>query len=366
MFTVLLIGATGNTGKKIASLLMRCPVDLTLLIGGRNRARLSSLQNSLLHNKPKNKGLHVAEMDVADPYSCTEYLEEADLVINCSSAVEHAHLLYEHLINSHTHYFDTNLSFKSKHEKLKEISDRVKCSNLIFVTDCGYHPGIPAAMIRWAANKSSQLKKANCYAVMKLDWRSYSFSRETGHEMISEFRDYEPVYYDHEWKTWSWMKSKKYDFGSPFGMQNVTPMMLNELRKLPTDYTHLEETGFFISGFNAFTDYFMLPFILLGTKFPGLFSDDFLTNVFLWSVKKGGGPFGVRLIGDFDYGAKKVKMILSHNDPYLLTAIPVVACFHQLIEGRLCRGVHYQGSAVDPNRFFKLLRHYGIDIKVLQ
>lgn len=70
------------------------------------------------------------------------------------------------------------------------------------------------------------------------------------------------------------MKPATMDFGQEvgpgFGHQYSLPMYLPEMRPLPEMYPGLQNTGFFVGGFNWFTDWFVSPLIMAGLKLaPG-------------------------------------------------------------------------------------------------
>ena len=56
-------------------------------------------------------------------------------------------------------------------------------------------------------------------------------------------------------------------------------------------------------------------------------------------------------------------MEISHSDGYLLTAVPVVACLFQYLDGSVRNpGLHFQANVVEPKRFFRDLQMMGIDV----
>ena len=60
----------------------------------------------------------------------------------------------------------------------------------------------------------------------------------------------------------------------------------------------------------------------------------------------------------------RYAMMLSHPDPYMFTAIRVVACLKQYIRGTLKKpGLFTQGEIVDPIHFLEDMKRMGIEVE---
>jgi hypothetical protein len=58
--------------------------------------------------------------------------------------------------------------------------------------------------------------------------------------------------------------------------------------------------------------------------------------------------------------------VLADEDGYEITAIPLVACALQLLDGSIRRpGLHTMGSAVDPQRLLDDMRRLGLQVSGL-
>lgn len=61
--------------------------------------------------------------------------------------------------------------------------------------------------------------------------------------------------------------------------------------------------------------------------------------------------------------AKRIKIQLSHDDGYWFTAIPVMACLIQYLDGSIKKpGLNIIGHLVDPARLMKDMQRMGITI----
>jgi saccharopine dehydrogenase (NAD+, L-lysine-forming) len=57
-------------------------------------------------------------------------------------------------------------------------------------------------------------------------------------------------------------------------------------------------------------------------------------------------------------------MTLSHPDGYFFTAVPVVACLKQIIEGNSKKtGLYTQGEIVEPVQFMEDIKRMGIELE---
>jgi saccharopine dehydrogenase (NAD+, L-lysine-forming) len=68
--------------------------------------------------------------------------------------------------------------------------------------------------------------------------------------------------------------------------------------------------------------------------------------------------------GEKDGQPLSVSVVLRHPDPYELTAIPVVACVRQYLDGSIARpGLWLMGETVEPIRLFRDMEQMGVSIE---
>jgi saccharopine dehydrogenase (NAD+, L-lysine-forming) len=228
-------------------------------------------------------------------------------------------------------------------------------------------------MVRYSANEFDEIYSANVYSYLNIDWDKYQFSPSTGREMIDEFNDYNPsVFFEGKWKKLKWGEYKKFDFGKSVGKHYAAPMMLEEMKFLPKAIPSLNETGFFVGGFNWFVNYISIPIVMISLKISeSLFSKP-AAKLFEFGLKKFSKPPYICSLKLKAFGRKNNKNVkfqieVSHSDGYLLTAVPVVACLFQYLDGSVRKpGLHFQANVVEPKRFFKDLQMMGIDAIVTE
>jgi saccharopine dehydrogenase (NAD+, L-lysine-forming) len=159
---------------------------------------------------------------------------------------------------------------------------------------------------------------------------------------------------------------KQVDFGAPFGVKYCMPMFLEEFRSLPELIPSLQETGFFSSGFGGIVDYVLMPvsFGLL-RLFPNR-ARNWIARLMEWGLKyTTRPPFGAVLRMEAHGQGRSLIMTVSHDDPYILTAAPAVACLRQVFDGTIRKpGLWRQATLVEPVRFFNDLATLGVNVCV--
>jgi saccharopine dehydrogenase (NAD+, L-lysine-forming) len=162
----------------------------------------------------------------------------------------------------------------------------------------------------------------------------------------------------------------KMDFGGAFGKRYCIPMFLEEMRHIPLELPSLRNSGFYIGGFNWFVDWVVFPLVYLGLwLFPNR-SKGAMTALMSWGLKRfSRPPYGTLLKVESDglEGGehKEIDVITYHEDGYVFTAVPVVACLLQYLDGTAKKpGLWTQAIIVEPTRFMNDMERMGIDVKV--
>ncbi len=362
--TILILGGYGSTGRLIADALLR-ETDCHLVLAGRTLARAQTASAEL---GPRVSALRA---DAADPASLDAAMTGIDLVVVASSTAPLAAAIAEAALRANADYFDVQYSAE-KLRALMPLAGRIAAAGRRFISDGGFHPGLPAVMVRHVAPCFDTLERAIVGSVIQEDWASWNVGIGTMEELLNEFRDYQALEYrDGAWRGMNWLSAWKpvyMDFGPPFGRRACAPRFLEELRDLPTLLPGLRETGFYVGGFNWFVDGLVMPLALAGMRMaPGRLLRP-LARLMGWGLKRfTRPPFGtllrVEAAGLSGGKPHTLNMTVGHADGYALTALAAVACLLQLLDGTISRpGLQLQAMAVDPARLLRDLARMGASV----
>ena len=363
----LILGGYGNTGRLIAELLLK-ETDVHLVLAGRNGQKAEQLAEALNQKFHANR-VSALMLDANNFESLRVAFQTVNFVIVASSTIDLVQNVSRAAIDARIDYLDTQLSTEAKLSTLRSLQVEMEKADCCFITDGGFHPGVPAALVRYAATFFDQLEQATVASLIKFDWNAYSFSDATVAEMIEEFKHFRPIAFQHgEWKKFSWKDYRSFDFGSHWGKKYCVPMMMEEMRELPGMFPSLKETGFFVAGFHWFTDYFIMPLVMMALKVAPQKAIKPSAKIFEWSLKAfSKPPFNTILLLEAS-GIKNdkpmhLRISLSHEDGYLLTAAPVVACLLKYLKSTIRQpGLWFQANIVEPKEFLEDMKRMGIQV----
>lgn len=366
----LIIGGTGSTGFKIAGLLLKY-TDSAVTIAARNKDKIDQAVEQL-RDEYRTTNINGVVTDASDKNSLLNVLKNIDMIVVASGTADLVGTVAQAALEADVDYLDIQYSTK-KIDILKSFEDEIIKCNRLFITDAGFHPGLPAALVRYSQQEFGNIRSSFIYSVIKQDWRNLNITTGTKIEFVKELVDFEPNYYsDGEWKRASMVSTKdfkKVDFGEPIGVKMCTPMNFEEMKSIPEELPTLKNTGFYIAGFNWFVDMIVMPFGMLWMKIFKKIGIKTIANVMFNSLLKNSKPpfrTIVQLEAErmFDSNPEKYKLKLSHEDGYWFTAIPVVACLIQYSEGILPqKGLYCMGNVVEPHKLLKDMKEMGITIE---
>ena len=146
MKKILILGGYGYTGRQLAKHLL-AETDVEIIISGRSLQKANSFLNELHDSRASAR-----EVDAANLNDLTQALQGVTLCLVAAPTTQHAETVIRACIAAHVDYLDVQLSSKklsALYAAEKEIQQAVLC----FITEAGFHPGLPAAMIRYTADK---------------------------------------------------------------------------------------------------------------------------------------------------------------------------------------------------------------------
>lgn len=364
MTSILIVGGYGLTGSALARHLLR-QTDAEILLGGRSRKKARGEAQRLNEIFPGERAVGL-EVDASSKKGLLRALGRADLVLVAAPVAEHVATVVEACLEAQVDYLDVQLDSR-KLAYLQSRADEIEAAGRCFVTEAGFHPGLPAALVRLAGRELSSLRRATigCYLNMGADL-PYS---ESVDEVVALFRDYRgQVLEAGQWTRPGSIRTQEIDFGGEIGRRRCYSLFFDELGELPQMLPSLRQLGFYMSELHWFVDWILTPVVFLGMKLAPEKGLRPLGRLLWWGMQWfPQPPYGVvlKLVaeGEDEGGRIAYELTLSHPDGYELTAIPVVAYLRQYLDGSARRpGLWMMGHLADPVQLFTAMERMGVTI----
>lgn len=364
MKRILILGGYGETGRLLAHhLLERTRAELVL--AGRNLGTAESLANELRAKHGRDR-VSAARADAASPDDMQRALRYVDFLLVAAPTGQHAETVARAALTAGVDYLDVQLD-ANKLATLQALATEIEAAGCCFITEAGFHPGLPSALVRYAAARLDSLEQATvgCYLNMG---QSLPYT-EAVDELMEVFRDYQgQVLAEGKWTRRGSYDIRKIDFGGEIGIRRGFSMFFEELRSLPQMIPTLRDMGFYMSETHWIVDYLLTPLVLLGLKLAPRRGVRPLGRMLWWGMGRFSRPpylvsLKIEATGRPDGASGRLELSLSHPDGYELTAIPVVACLLQVLDGSARRpGLWMMGHLVDPSRLLVDMEEMGVTV----
>jgi saccharopine dehydrogenase-like NADP-dependent oxidoreductase len=289
--TILMVGGYGTTGRILTRLLLQ-RTDCRLVLAGRNREKAERAAAEFNRWFAGDR-VTATFVDAADETSLRRALDGVDLLLLASSTSEYTDRIAAAVLDARADYLDLQYS-STKLATLQALAGQIEAAGCCFITDAGFHPGLPAALVRYVASQFDRLERASVGSVIKVDWVGLDLAQATAEELLREMRDFRTLSFrDGAWRdagVLSMLWPQRVDFSGQFGRQYVVPMFLEEMRALPDMCPTLRETGFYVGGFNWFVDWLAMPVILAALRLQPERWLPAMSRFMLWGLKRFSKP----------------------------------------------------------------------------
>jgi hypothetical protein len=362
---MMILGGYGSAGMCISRLLLQ-ETSLNLILAGRNSVQATNAARKLNTEFSGNR-VQGMQVDATNAEELREAFMSCDTVMVCVpiTASKIGGGIVQAAFDAGINYIDINLD-EDKQRLLQRLSGRIKSSERYFLTEAGLMPGLPSTMAFLAAERFDSIKTLQFGLLERETGGSYGSTVD----LMNYAADPAYIYQQGAWRKAPVSASRQIDFGPGFGKQSCYPMDLYELRNLP-DELGLEEVGFYAAGMNPVTDLVLLLWVILGLyKFD--WSLRLGAKLGLWTVKKFTKPpytttLSIEAVGEVKNHLQKTRIMISHDNGFIATAIGAVAGILQLLDGSIKEpGVTIMGHGVNPDRYLEDIQRLGMDVLVQQ
>jgi hypothetical protein len=359
---ILVLGGYGGTGRVFCRYLLR-ETDVEVIVAGRNREKAEEWAATLQAEFPPER-ISARTVDAADPGSLGEAFRNIDFVLVAATTTPYARAIAEAALEARIDYLDIYYQ-QDVYPVLETLQERIRDAGRCFITQAGFHPGLPAPFIRKSASSFDTFNRA----VVAFAMRARIEKPESVYELVDALADYKAdIYKDGLWRPGSYRDAVKVDFGGDFGVKSCFPLNMVETRALP-EMTGLREVGVYAAGFNWLVDYVIFPLILLSQIIRrGLFRR-FWAGALVWGMNhftpgEEGIVFLLQAEGIKDGYPREIILRSEHRSAYDFTVIPVVAALRQYLQGSLRKpGLWMMGHLVDPDRLFEDMEKMGAPVR---
>lgn len=361
MSKILILGGTGYTGRLIAQhLLEHSKADIT--IATRHLDRAQAFADKLNRQYPDNR-VKTIYADASQPDSLCLAFADHMMIVVAAPTTMYAENVIRTSMEMGLDYLDVQLGTQ-KFALLQSLANEIEQSGLCFITEAGFHPGLPSALVRYAATYLDSIESAFTLCYLNIG-KGLPYS-EAVDEVVENFREYNGRVF----KNGQWTKSGSYeirtlDFGGDIGRKRCYSMYLEELYPLPHMFPSLRETGFYISEMHWILDWVVMPITWGWLKIAPKAVRP-IGKFLWWGMRTFHKPpyrveLQVQAAGLKDGRPVTVRSSVTHPDGYELTAIPVVATLLQYLDGFARKpGLWMMGHLVDPLRLIKDMEKMGV------
>ena len=360
--TILVLGGYGGTGRVFCRYLLK-ETGVKIIVAGRRIEKAEELADKL-KNEYSAERVSTRHVDASDVESLRQAFHGVGLVLVAATTTKWAKQIAEAALEADIDYLDIYFQ-QDVYPVLERLSGRISEAGRCFITQAGFHPGLPAAYIRKGADYFDHYDTANIAFAMNVRIEQ----PESVYELVDLVADYKAdIFKDGTWRVATYKDTIKIDFGNRFGVKSCMAMDMVETRSMPALFG-LKETGVYTTGFNWFVDYVVFPVMMLTQMVKKGSLRHFWAQALIWGLNRfssadEGIVFLLQAEGEKDGKHRIVRIFSEHDSAYDFTVIPVIACLKQYMDGSICKpGLRMMGHAVDPGRLLNDIENMGVRVQ---
>jgi saccharopine dehydrogenase-like NADP-dependent oxidoreductase len=146
MAKILILGGYGYTGKLLARHLLERS-DAEIIVAGRDLEKAQTLARQL-NTEFSGERATALRADAASAQSLREALRGVDLLLVAAPTTQHAGTVIHAALEAGADYLDVQLDV-GKLAVLNSLAPEIERAGRCFITEAGFHPGLPSAMVRY-------------------------------------------------------------------------------------------------------------------------------------------------------------------------------------------------------------------------
>ena len=188
MTKILILGGSGYTGRSLARHLLE-QSKAEIVLAGRTLEKVQALADQL-NADFAGKRVAAVRADAADAASLKAAFTGADLVLVAAPLTSAP---YETVIRSAlivgVDYLDVQIGGK-KLALLQSLAEEIKQAGRCFITEAGFHPGLPAALVRYAASRLDSIESAATAGYLNMGGSKLPYT-DSVNELMEVFKEYQ-------------------------------------------------------------------------------------------------------------------------------------------------------------------------------
>ncbi len=359
---VLVVGGYGGVGKALAKCLARYS-NYSVIIGGPNIQKGRALKNEIASQFP-HADIREAYLDATDKNSLLENFKQVDLAIVTATLPDHMEGIAEVALESNIDLLDI-LIRGDVVDVLRKYENTIKKNNRIFLTQCGFHPGLIAPMIKRAGSYFDNCDEARVFMAMEGVFEQPEAIKEILYEVITPNAQ---ILENGCWKKVDHKSALPFKFSAHFGKRVCYPVQMREIHGVEKELG-LRHCGVYASGFDSYIDNFVFPLAFVLGRFNKKLSLNISSQLFFGRVRqknKRDPKVELVLVANGSKKGKpgKITLRLKSDDSFELTAFALLALLDQYFDGSISRpGLYLMGQVIDAHRLFEDLKNRGISLQ---